>query len=136
MNCGFCVQDFLASKTDGFSGADLTGICQRAVKLAIRECISKHAERQRLREEAGTVDEVDDVDPVPEITVEHFEEAMRDARPSVSAADLAKYSSYAAQLQQQRAAIGGVGAANFRFPRGPTGAGGPDPAADEEDLYS
>ena len=58
----------------------MTGICQRAVKLAIRECIEKHAERTRLREEAGTVDEVDDYDPVPEITRQHFEWAMADVR--------------------------------------------------------
>jgi len=129
--------DFLAEKTDKFSGADLTEICQRAVKLAIRECIEKHAEHTRLREEAGTVDEVDDFDPVPEITVAHFEAAMAEARRSVSDADLLKYSSFAATLQQQRSQLGGVGAANFRFPRGPSGAGGPAPAAaEEEDLYS
>lgn len=159
----FAFQDFLADKTDKFSGADLTEICQRAAKLAIRECIEKHAERARLREESGAVDEVDDYDPVPEITAAHFEAAMAEvstvcawlcvcapgltimcalvcvqARRSVSDADLLKYSSFAATLQQQRSQLGGgMGAANFRFPRaGPTGAGGPAAApADEEDLY-
>jgi len=130
--------DFLADKTDKFSGADLTEICQRAAKLAIRECIEKHAEHTRLREEAGTVDEVDDFDPVPEITAAHFEAAMAEARRSVSDADLLKYSSFAATLQQQRSQLGGVGASNFRFPRHPAGAGGPGPASPppEEDLYS
>ena len=33
--------EFLAEKTNGFSGADLTEICQRACKLAIRESIEK-----------------------------------------------------------------------------------------------
>merc|ERR1712113_975548 len=33
--------DYLAEKTDKFSGADLTEICQRASKLAIRECIER-----------------------------------------------------------------------------------------------
>ena len=33
--------EFLADKTHGFSGADLTEICQRACKLAIRESIEK-----------------------------------------------------------------------------------------------
>lgn len=33
--------EFLAEKTQGFSGADLTEICQRACKLAIRESIEK-----------------------------------------------------------------------------------------------
>lgn len=48
-----CIQDvdleYLSSITDGFSGADLTEICQRACKLAIREAIEAEikAERQR-----------------------------------------------------------------------------------------
>lgn len=31
--------DFLAELTDGFTGADLTEMCQRATKAAIREAI-------------------------------------------------------------------------------------------------
>lgn len=48
-----CLQDvdleYLSGITDGFSGADLTEICQRACKLAIREAIEAEikAERQR-----------------------------------------------------------------------------------------
>ncbi len=40
---------YLSRITEGFSGADLTEICQRACKLAIREAIEAeiHAERQR-----------------------------------------------------------------------------------------
>uniref|UniRef100_A0A6U2ZA75 Vesicle-fusing ATPase n=1 Tax=Paramoeba aestuarina TaxID=180227 RepID=A0A6U2ZA75_9EUKA len=33
----------LAKAMDGFSGADITEVCQRAVKFAIRESIAKHA---------------------------------------------------------------------------------------------
>lgn len=32
--------DFLAELTDRFSGADLTELCQRAAKIAIRNCIA------------------------------------------------------------------------------------------------
>lgn len=41
--------EYLSGITDGFSGADLTEICQRACKLAIREAIEAEikAERQR-----------------------------------------------------------------------------------------
>jgi transitional endoplasmic reticulum ATPase len=71
---------FLAKSTNGFSGADLTEICQRACKLAIRESIDKELARERERKEkqesmdkivAGeeTMDEdMEDDDPVPEIT--------------------------------------------------------------------
>merc|ERR1712146_392085 len=43
----------IAVSTDKFTGADLTEICQRAAKLAIRESISRDAERARLAAEAG-----------------------------------------------------------------------------------
>ena len=69
---------------------------------------------------------------------------MREARRSVSDSDLAKYSAFAATMQQQRAAMGGgMGAANFKFPKpqeaGAAGAaaeGGAAPAAEEDDLYA
>ena len=35
--------DYLATQTDKFTGADLTEICQRAAKLAIRESIARDA---------------------------------------------------------------------------------------------
>merc|ERR1712130_300595 len=40
----------LARVTKGFSGADLTEICQRACKLAIRECIDKDITRVHFEE--------------------------------------------------------------------------------------
>lgn len=104
--------EFLASKTHGFSGADMTEICQRACKLAIRESIEKDIEMTRLRQEKG--DDAMDTeaeDPVPEITRAHFEEAMRFARRSVSDNDIRKYEMFAQTLQQSR----GLGT-NFKFP--------------------
>ena len=43
--------DYMAKMTHGFSGADLTEICQRACKLAIRQAIEADiaSERQRLQ---------------------------------------------------------------------------------------
>ncbi|KAJ2716467.1 AAA ATPase cdc48 [Coemansia spiralis] len=111
---------FIAEKTNGFSGADLTEICQRACKLAIRQSIEADIRRTREREAAGEDDaamqEDDDdeggVDPVPEITAEHFEEAMRFARRSVSDNDIRRYEMFAQNMQQSR----GFGA--FKFPKG------------------
>ncbi|EGC32661.1 cell division cycle protein 48 [Dictyostelium purpureum] len=104
--------DFLAQKTQGFSGADLTEICQRACKLAIRESIEKDIQTTRARQESGdtTMDE-DTSDPVPEITRDHFEEAMKSARRSVSDNDIRKYEMFAQTLVQSR----GLGN-NFKFP--------------------
>lgn len=39
--------EFLAKSTHGFSAADLTEICQRACKLAIRESIEHEIRRER-----------------------------------------------------------------------------------------
>ena len=41
---------FLAKMTKGFSGADLTEICQRACKLAIRESIDADIRREKERQ--------------------------------------------------------------------------------------
>uniref|UniRef100_A0A7S0MQC1 Vesicle-fusing ATPase n=1 Tax=Pyramimonas obovata TaxID=1411642 RepID=A0A7S0MQC1_9CHLO len=135
--------DTMAKFTQGFSGADITEICQRACKYAIRESIEKDIEKEKSRLENPDAME-DDVDEVPEITRAHFEEAMKYARRSVSDADIRKYQSFAQTLQQSR----GFGA-DFRFPE--SGAGTPGapaagaaatpaafaaPADDEDDLYN
>lgn len=46
--------------------------------------------------------QLDEDDPVPEITRAHFEEAMRFARRSVSDNDIRKYEMFAQTLQQSR----------------------------------
>lgn len=94
----------LAKVTQGFSGADLTEICQRTCKLAIRESIQ--AEISASSQGQTLVN-----DPVPELTSKHFGEAMLYARRSVSDADIRKYEMFSKTLQQSRG-IGG----NFQFP--------------------
>ena len=42
--------NYMAKVTKGFSGADLTEICQRAVKLAIRENIEADIKREKARQ--------------------------------------------------------------------------------------
>ncbi|KRZ15529.1 Transitional endoplasmic reticulum ATPase [Trichinella zimbabwensis] len=96
---------FLAKMTHGFSGADLTEICQRACKLAIRENIEKEVQHEKERQKRAARGEElmeDDDDPVPELRKDHFEEAMRHARRSVSDVDIRKYEMFAQTLQQQR----------------------------------
>ena len=45
--------NLVAKVTKGFSGADLTEICQRACKLAIRENIEKDIQREKERARSG-----------------------------------------------------------------------------------
>lgn len=115
----------------GFSGADLTEICQRACKLAIRSSIEaelalknssnmvaksensetevdnmiapKGDDQMDLEDTSGVLEELVELDdPVPEITRSHFEEALKFARRSVSDTDIRRYESFAQTLQQSR----------------------------------
>jgi transitional endoplasmic reticulum ATPase len=80
----------------------------------------------------------DDEEAVPEIKREHFEEAMKFARRSVSDNDIRKYEMFSQTLQQSR----GFGN-NFRFPGSAGGSGGQgaggagaNPDDQEDDLYN
>jgi len=93
----------LADVTEGFSGADITEICQRAAKNAIRDSIAAGIERQK-RVEAGelTQEECNALpDPVPEITKAHFEASMSKARRSVSPEVVKQYDDFTAKTKQQ-----------------------------------
>merc|ERR1712003_610189 len=99
----------LADATDGFSGADITEICQRAAKNAIRDCITADIERQK-RVEAGemTQEEADALpDPVPAITKVHFEASMSKARRSVGPEIIAQYDEFTAKQKASWGASGG-----------------------------
>ncbi|XP_003737268.1 transitional endoplasmic reticulum ATPase [Galendromus occidentalis] len=127
---------FLAKITSGFSGADVTEICQRAAKIAISESIQKEIQREKSRAEGSNAMEMDE-DPVPEIRRDHFEESMKFARKSVNENDVRKYEMFAQTLQQSR----GFGN-NFRFPTQTPAAGG-NPGGqgsfqndEDDDLYN
>jgi len=93
----------LADVTDGFSGADITEICQRAAKNAIRDSITAEIERQRRVEaEDLTQEEADALpDPVPSITRMHFEASMTKARRSVTPDIVKQYDDFTAKTKQQ-----------------------------------
>jgi transitional endoplasmic reticulum ATPase len=138
---------FLAKNTHGFSGADLTEICQRAAKLAIRESIESDIRKARERQDKEDADdatmEEDEEDPVAFITREHFEESMKYARRSVSDGDIRRYEMFAQNLQQSRSF-----GTSFQFPASsgaPGGAAGAAPStgnaafaddAQDDDLYA
>merc|ERR1719158_1567616 len=117
---------FMAELTDGFSGADLAELCQRAAKAAIRDAIAA--------DELKTDDM--DVDAAGEIGRKHFEEAMAGARRSVAQTDLAKYDQFRQKMQPTYNQ--GGGGMTINWPDDPviggTSAGGA--AAVDDDLYS
>jgi len=130
---------YLAKHTEGFSGADITEICQRATQLAIRECITKDAEK----EERGA-GEMDDVDPVPEITRVHFSDAMTTARRSVSDADIRKYEMFSQTLVHARSTLSDVQPFEWPDQHGGSAAGpstqpvqsSSNAYEDDDDLYA
>lgn len=118
---------FMAELTDGFSGADLAELCQRAAKAAIRDAIAA--------DELKTDDM--DVDAASEIGRKHFEEAMGGARRSVAQTDLAKYDQFRQKMQPTYNQ--GGGGMTINWPDDPV-IGGTSAAGgavdDDDDLYS
>ncbi|KAM0906041.1 hypothetical protein ACQ4PT_017010 [Festuca glaucescens] len=79
----------LARSTARYSGADITEICQRACKLAIREVIQKSTLVGKALAMADA-----------EMTRKHFLGAMDHARRSVSDLDVLKYEYFAQKFKQ------------------------------------
>merc|ERR1712019_123495 len=106
-------------KTEGFSGADLAELCQRAAKAAIRDAIAAD-------ELKGDDDDMN-AGMGTEITRKHFEEAFAGARRSVDAAQLSKYDQFRKKFDpvyMNSSAGGGMGM-NINWPDAP-GIGGGD----------
>merc|ERR1712178_401933 len=145
-------RSYIAKMTNGFSGADLTEICNRSAKIAVREAISREVE-MRNKEDPDHPDydpsfeRDEDYDPVPMIAVKHFEESMKFARRSVSDMEIRMYEAIAAQ-QHSRIGLDVDGRIGGSSAGGATGGGGAAPAApapnfgggadadDDDDLYS
>merc|ERR1712110_1166395 len=119
---------FVAQKTEGFSGADLAELCQRAAKAAIRDAIAA--------EELKTGDDNMEVE-ANEITRKHFEEAFGGARRSVANNDLAKYDQFRKKFDPMYKS-GGDGGFSMAWPDEPAIGGGATNAAvdDDDDLYA
>merc|ERR550514_756888 len=120
---------FLAQKTEGFSGADMTELCQLAAKSAVRDLI---ASEELNKGDPNAMEE----DTQPEITRKHFEEAFGLARRSVNQAELNKYDHFRRSFDPvYRAETSAGGADVINWPEDDTQF---NAAAeeDEDDLYS
>ncbi|QEU59040.1 Cdc48 [Kluyveromyces lactis] len=146
----------IAQATQGFSGADLLYIVQRAAKFAIKDSIEAQKRAESVKKEEGAEEtekvkteedvEMSDVqqeDPVPFITKEHFTEAMKTAKRSVTDTELRRYEAYAQQMKASRGQFGNFsfgddsGAAATQAGAEGSGAAFGDAAGeDDDDLYS
>merc|ERR1712084_216785 len=120
---------FVAQKTEGFSGADLAELCQRAAKAAIRDAIAA--------DELKAGDDAMDADVSNEIGRKHFEEAFAGARRSVASNDLAKFDQFRKKFDPvYMVQSGGGGGVFINWPDEPGLGGGTTAAADDDDdLY-
>jgi len=111
--------DYLSQLTEGFSGADLAELSQRAAKAAVRESIEAEARKKAaLALNPGANIQLGG-DPVPEITRKHFEEALRFARRSVTLSDLDKYDQFRKKFDPVYAAKGSGGSGiQIKWPSG------------------
>jgi transitional endoplasmic reticulum ATPase len=140
--------EFLAKLTEGFSGADITELAQRACKAAIRDSIEAEA-RRKAAEALNPGQEIKvAADPVPELTRRHFEEALKGARVSVTATDLEKFEQFRRKFDPSYAArSSGQQGPKINWPGAPSGqqqqqqsiftqnnAGGGQ--MEDEDIYS
>lgn len=131
--------EFLASLTEGFSGADITELCQRATKAAIRDNIEADEQRRALmKDNPDGEDQMMEVDdPVPTITRKHFEEALASARTSVTNYDLDRFEQFRKKFDPAYAArAAGQAAPSFEWPEDNSAQFQNNDDDDDDDLYS
>jgi len=93
--------EWFAEQTEGYSGADLSGVAKMSARIAIRHSIKARlkSEQQKAEKRAAaeaineTYDSDDDmeVDPVPTLTKRMMLQALKDSKKSVSTAQYQKY---------------------------------------------
>jgi transitional endoplasmic reticulum ATPase len=106
--------EYLADRTEGFSGADIASICKSAAKHAIRMCIdherklwmAKEAKKAEAKEKgedyvSDDEDEKTTEEMVPFITRPMLMSALSVARRSVTQQDLEKYMKYKRDMERK-----------------------------------
>merc|ERR1719463_756852 len=126
----------MAEQTNGYSGADLGGICKNAAKIAIRNQIeaqvAKVKAKAAAREEAiaegieyMSDDDEDEEDDVPTITMSMMLLALQDSTRSVTESDYKKYLDMKELFESQNGAGIGGGNAMAPVPAAPAAANNP-----------
>nr|CUU98872.1 hypothetical transcript [Hymenolepis microstoma] len=113
---------YLAKCTNSFSGSNLTKVCQRDCKQAIRNSIKAEIRAEKEHQISPSAMEAES-DPVSGITRNHFEEALRFARRFMTDNDIHECEMFTQTIQQSCGISAGVG--NFRLSNG-SGSGGPN----------
>jgi transitional endoplasmic reticulum ATPase len=103
--------EYMADRTEGFSGADIAGVCKAAGKTAIRRAIDQERKKFEAREakkkaaadagEGYVSDEEEEAEIIPYITKDMLKSALSGARRSVSKQDLEKYMKYKRDMERR-----------------------------------
>ena len=115
---------------EGYSGADIAEIVNKATRYAIKDTLKEFLRREKLKEEAIEKGEDDSIYTVKQ---EYFTLALQNSRKSVSEADLARYRHYAEVMAQSRGIVANEIAPNMPQPAGPSFSN-PNPNA-ETDMF-
>merc|ERR1712146_383151 len=116
--------DFLANQCEGFSRADMTELCQRATKAAIREAIAAEEDRKKLM--TGDDADMEMEDPVPV-----------NARKSVTEYDLQKFEQFKLKFDPAYAAKQGkIQRAVIQWPEDDSGQFQNANDDNDDDLYA
>mmetsp|Transcript_8538 Transcript_8538/g.16477 ORF Transcript_8538/g.16477 Transcript_8538/m.16477 type:complete len:741 (-) Transcript_8538:177-2399(-) len=83
--------EYMAECLEGYTGADISEVCQHAAKIAIK---------QNIEEEIKKVKGLFSGTPVEIIDTHHVESSVRSSRKSVSEEDLAEYASFANKMKR------------------------------------
>jgi len=107
--------EYFADRTEGFSGADISGICKASAKSAIRLCIDaerkifekkegkrKAAEADGKEYDSDADEELKEIkDLVPYITKEMLKDALDNTAPSVTKDQLDRYMKYKRDMERK-----------------------------------
>jgi len=87
------VVEWLASQTEGYSGADIEAVCREAGMLAIREAVKKELTKEEVKKIAGKI----------KIKKRHLQEALKKVKPSLTEEDVRKYEQIAKDFHKMYA---------------------------------
>lgn len=76
--------DRLATKTEGYSGADLSAVCKAAAMEPLRMLV------EQMKKAGKSIDDVES-DSVQPMSINHFRAPLKQVKPSVSPDDLTQY---------------------------------------------
>lgn len=101
--------EYLAHRTEGYSGADIAGVCSAALQMAIRRAVEAAAKRKiRLEQEKRAAmqageewqEPAEEDGDVPQVTRNYFDIALKNSKPSVSKQDIEKYMRYKREYER------------------------------------